>query len=329
MIRRRATQNASLRRAVNTAVRLSLPLWFIVFTIDKLVVLLPAGYFGIDFRIYRHAAEVALSGGDPWASNVGGIRFAAPPPTLLPYLPFTFLSPDVGLALMLLVSAVAAIVTLRRLGLPTWWLLFPPLAESLIVLNPDVLVIAALVIGGSTAPIAPLFKIYGFVPLIGGRQWTSVALALVLVGLSLPWWGAYLARLPDLTQVLADQASGGLSAWGTPLLLPTVLALVLLAGRGVRWLAVPAMWPATQLHYACIALPALARRPILAAVASLAIPGLFPAALVVWAIMAIAQAWASDLFGPKESSSRLDSYKEQTAFVSVPDDPPARGLDHL
>jgi hypothetical protein len=35
-------------------------------------------------------------------------------------------------------------IVLRALRLPPWWLLVPPISDSLIVLDPDVIVIATL-----------------------------------------------------------------------------------------------------------------------------------------------------------------------------------------
>ncbi len=50
---------------------------------------------------------------------------------------------------------------------------------------------------------------------------------------------------------------------------PTLLALWVLRRDGAEWFAVPAAWPATQFYYVAMALPALVRRPLLAALLAL------------------------------------------------------------
>ena len=44
------------------------------------------GLVGIDLRIYRDAATVAVNGGNPWNETPGGGYFTGPPPTVLFYL---------------------------------------------------------------------------------------------------------------------------------------------------------------------------------------------------------------------------------------------------
>src|SRR5262245_44581976 len=100
--------------------------------------------FGIDSTIYWFAARTWLNGGDPYA-DVGGLLFAAPPPTLLILAPFSLLPANVFVALMFAASLASAVFLLRRLHLPPWFLLFPPLVEALIVGNPNVIVVALLV----------------------------------------------------------------------------------------------------------------------------------------------------------------------------------------
>src|SRR5688500_10174865 len=68
-------------------VPISLFLTFVVVSVDKLVVWVVSGNLAIDLRIYRAAAEAGLRGLNPWDVAVGGYYFAAPPPSLLPYVP--------------------------------------------------------------------------------------------------------------------------------------------------------------------------------------------------------------------------------------------------
>jgi hypothetical protein len=74
------------------------------------------------------------------------------------------------------------------------------------------------------------------------------------------------------------------SAWGSWVAIPTVVALFVLRGRGASWLAVPALWPFTQLHYSCLAMPAARRSATLAFLLSFAIPLLPAVAVIIEAI---------------------------------------------
>ena len=241
-----------LRHAATTSVLL---VAFGLSTAERLVGAAQRGTFEIDLRIYRAAAERALSGGDPWSVGVNGLSFAAPPPSLLPYLPAALLPEPVALVLYGVLAALAALAVLRALHLPLWWLLFPPLSDSLIVLSADVMVIALLVALPRASSLAVVLKVYGAVPLLLAARWRALALGLGLCLLSVPWWQDFYAARDSIAASLQTQAFGGLSAWGSWLIVPTVLALAVLFRRGAEWLTVPAIWPATQLHYSVLALP--------------------------------------------------------------------------
>jgi hypothetical protein len=53
--------------------------------------------------------------------------------------------------------------------------------------------------------------------------------------------------------------------------------------RGGEWLAIPAVWPATEFYFVAMALPALVARPKLAAALALPVPVLAPVAVMVLA----------------------------------------------
>jgi hypothetical protein len=258
--------------------------WFVVEDGSKVAYYLYYGIVGVDFFIYRDAAVVALNGGDPWASSSLGYRFAAPPPTLLPYLILAVLPEALAALVSVLVLGSAAIAVVRKLKLSVWWLLFPPLVDSLLAQNPDVLVIALLVAGGAAAGLAPVFKLYAALPLLLQQRWRSLMIAGLISLLSLPLVPPYLQHVAEMGGLLASQAQGGLSAWGTPLLVPTALALLLFDRKTASWMIVPALWPATQFHYSSLALPALGSRWLLAAALAVPIPGLAPAAIAVTAV---------------------------------------------
>jgi hypothetical protein len=290
---------------------LLLAVWFAIVTLERLISRWQQGYLAIDFRIYRAAAAAVLSGSDPWRVRVDGLTFAGPPPTLLAYLPFAMVPDVVGEIVMLGIAVAAAIVTVRRLRIPAFWVLFPPLAESVIVLNPDVLVVALLLSGSALAGAAVGLKVYAAIPLVAQRRWRPLAAGAVWCLLTLPLWPVFIGDLGLIGHTFAEQAVG-LSAWGGPLLLPTIIALVVLRDRGAEWLAVPAVWPYTQNHYAAIALPALRDKRALAAAMSLATVSLTPLAVIAYAVWVLGASVVARLIG-SGSRTRGGTYRREMA----------------
>ncbi len=256
---------------------------FLILTTQKAAAFLGTGYLGLDLRIYRAAALAAIQGGDPWLAGVGDYLFAAPPPTLIVYLPAAIVAEPIAIATYGFASLLAAVFVIRRLRLPIWWLLFPPLSESLIVLNPDVFVIALLLCTDRLASLAVVVKVYALVPLVLQRRWIAVVIGGALSALSIPLWLQFFGHRDQLAHEFATQTMNG-SAWGSWVAIPTVIALIVLRGRGASWLAVPALWPFTQLHYSCLAMPAARRSATLAFLLSFAIPLLPAVAVIVEAI---------------------------------------------
>jgi hypothetical protein len=264
-------------------VRCFLPIWFLVFAALTLRHFAMHDLIGIDLRIYRHAAEVALSGGSPWTIEPGVFPFAGPPPTLLLYIPLAFLPLPIATVLMMSVGLGAAAWAIRRLGLPLWWLLFPPLFDALLVGNPDALVLPLLLVKGPLAGLAAVLKVYGIVPLLLQRRWPAVAVAVGVSLLSLPLIPVFLSNVGTVSSVLTTGTSH-LSAWGTWLMLPVIGALWVLRRRGAEWLVVPALWPNSQSQYGTMALPAVHRYPLAAALIGLNTPLLPPIAVIVMAV---------------------------------------------
>ena len=92
----------------------------------------------IDGRLYFQATEAWLDGGNPWAVQARGVPFAGPPPTLLLNLPLMPLGEDVAWAFWPIAGVVGIWSVLRRLNLPAWWLLFPPVIEGWVAGSPDI-----------------------------------------------------------------------------------------------------------------------------------------------------------------------------------------------
>ncbi len=216
--------------------------------------------------LYARGARAFLDGGNPWdATIVGGghlFHFAGLPLTVLAFIPFARM-PEVSVAWgSVIVSGLAAVLIVRRLGLTWWYLAFPPLVAGTLSGNPQVLLVALLITG--LGPVAAMLKVYAVVPLAGERRWWALALTIALfVGSAVAapnLWAAYLGNLGPITSRLAAEASGGYSAWGRPfpVLVATVVALAVIARydrRAASWLAIPALWPASEYHYATMVLP--------------------------------------------------------------------------
>jgi len=216
-----------------------------------------------DGHVYALAARAWLAGGDPWSVTTGqGVRFAAPPPTLVTSLPLVPFGEYAGYAGALL-ALIAAVYSIRRLALPWYWLFWPPILDSVAVGNPDTIVLALLV---SNMPWLSVFpKLYGIVPLVWALRWRQAAIATfaLLVTVPLLPWHMFVSHRDDLARVFAEDTAA-LSAWGWwPLLGMVILAMVSI-GRRASWLVVPAAWPYTQLHYGAMALPLASRSWILA-----------------------------------------------------------------
>lgn len=268
-----------LRLAVE---RIGLPAWFVV--IDLLWIAKPE-VLGIDARHYQRAASTWLAGGDPWSVTEFGIPYAAGPHTLLFYAPTSVLPLAASTWLWLLGGLAAAIWLVRRLELPVWWLAFPPLLHAVWNGNPQTIALALLVQGSMFgAVVAVGLKLYAAIPLLTRWRHLVVALVVLAVVLLILPWQLYLERGLGVGTHLQTAWNG--SAWRIPILvIPTLAALWVIRRQGAEWFAVPAVFPATQFYYVAMALPALAGRPILAAL--LALPAVLMTPLVVIGLAAL------------------------------------------
>jgi hypothetical protein len=262
--------------------RIGLPAWFVA--IDVLWVA-KFETLGIDARHYQAAATAWLAGADPWATRMDWIPFAAGPHTLAFYAPTSLLPPLAAEWLWLVAGFVAAAWLVRRLDVPLWWTAFPPLFHAAWNGNPQTLMLALLVAGTPVAAVLAVgLKYYAAVPLLARPRHLAAALIVLLVTLPLVPWQLYLADGLGVSVHLATAWNG--SAARYPILIPAVLlALWVLRRQGANWLAVPVLWPATQFYYVSLALPALVRRPLLAAAFALPAPLLAPIAVLALAVI--------------------------------------------
>ncbi len=225
---------------------------------------------GLDATIYYRGVVAWLNGSNPWdaAVVVGGAayHYAGTPVTTVIMAPAGLLSEQVFTAAWIVLTWVATLWTLRRLGFPLWWLLFPPIAEALFSANPQLVVLAMLVANRPVASaVATALKVYAFIPLLGEARWRQIAFAVAFnaatIVIAPGLWLDYLRQFGSISSRLEYESLQGLSAFYFPvLLLATVLALLILALRDRRaagWLAVPAVWPSSQFHYSTMALPVM------------------------------------------------------------------------
>jgi hypothetical protein len=267
-------------RQVDTFVRfvwpIGLALWFAWNSWQRITFFLDRTFpVGIDAKIYYRGAWAWVHGGDPWEAGVNVLgttfHYAGTPVTTVVYAPFTVLPEEVFTLLAFLAGMVAGGYIVWRLGLDWYWMLFPPLVEGLFSANPQILVVALLLLAwGPASALATMLKVYAFVPLFGEGRWWHIVLAVVAnaatILLATDLWRAWLGNSDVINNRLLREAFGGFSAFGHwPLFAALVVALLLLALRDRRasgWLAVPALWPATQFHYQTMVMPTMT--PLLA-----------------------------------------------------------------
>lgn len=267
--------------------------WFAWQTYDRILYFAGNGFpIGIDATIYYRGIAAWLQGGDPWDAavvvNGWSYHYAGTPVTTVLMAPAGLVSEAAFTRLWIMATWVAAVVLLRRLKLPLWWLLFPPMAEALFSANPQIVVLALLLARHPVASaVATGLKIYAFIPLLGEGRWRHVWAGIGLIGatavIASDLWIDYIGKLGFISNRLMQESIRGGSAFYYPeLLAVTVLALVLLALRDRRttgWLAAPAVWPSSQFHYSTMALPVMS--PFLAVFLALPATHAAPVAIVL------------------------------------------------
>jgi hypothetical protein len=228
------------------------------FQVTKYVVA-PVG-IGFDAKLYAQAARDWLAGSDPWSTSSFGIRFGAPPPTLLVSAPFAALPDQLLVPLAVMGSFLLAALAIRALALPMWWLAFWPIVDGCMVGNLNIAVFATLVILGRRLDVlAPLLKIYAVVPLVADRRMRSLLIVGLVLAVTFPFlpWAHWWEAQASIASGLAASAQGT-SVYGNLLLMIVgATALLSLGIRRAGWLAVPVLWPWTQIHYMAMSVPAL------------------------------------------------------------------------
>ena len=280
----------TLPRPRSLLIHTALAVWFIAWTtLDQIGHI---GNFGGDARLYYAGAAAWLAGGDPWAVSLSGVHFAGLPPTVEVFVPFTILPIDAVGILWLGLSFAAAVFTVRRLRLAWYWLFFPPLVEGVVVANPHVVILALLVAGHpALEALGAALKGYALIPVALRLRWrglvAAAVLLLILFAAAPSLWFDYVRQISAITAQLDHDAIGGFSAtWLGPILVvPAIVALGalwLVDREAAAWLAVPALWPASQYLYASFAMPI--RSAALAAALVVPTRGWTPLVIIVYAL---------------------------------------------
>jgi hypothetical protein len=278
----------------------ALAAWFADFTFIRISSFVSGKVpLGLDIQIYYRGVQNWLNGGDPWAASVlvnhQPFSYAGPPATIFLLAPSALLSESQFTVLWLGLTALSAVAIVRQLRLPLWWLLFPPTAEALYSGNPQIVVLMLLLAGAGhmrafSDSIAVVLKVYAVIPLLGQRQLRRVALSLgltiatFLIAPSL--WISYAEQFGAISARLAQESSYGYSAFYYPaLLVPAVIAILLLWRRDPKaaaWLAVPALWPSSEFHYATFAQPVMT--PLLAVLLAIPLHALAPITIMLYVL---------------------------------------------
>jgi hypothetical protein len=274
-----------------------LAVWFAVLSAGSLLQLGPNAA-GVDAKIYYRASAAWLAGENPWNASAGFdgniYHYAGFPTTTIAFAPFTFFPEDGFVAMWLALTWIAAILVIRHLGLPWWWLLFPPLTEALLSGNPSIVLLALLLLSNTLGrAIAPLLKLYAAVPLIAQGRVRPLAITAIagvaMIVIAPQLWLDFVRLAPVITSRLLAESAGGYSAAPWPLLwllaAAALAALALIDIRAAGWLAVPALWPAAEFHYATLALPVMT--PWLGYLLALPIRGLPAVAVIAYCVVRI------------------------------------------
>lgn len=242
---------------------------------------------GSHANIYTDAAAAWLGGGNPWLVGPPSAVFAGPPSMLLPFVPFVGLPVDVTRLAWFFGDLLLSVWVLRRLSMPTYWLAFPPLFSAIVLGHIELVVLAAIVLGGAVSGLAVVIKPYAALPLLAERRWSALVVAALALAVTFPVlpWVQFFEQSGVIAATLARQDVGD-SVFGQPLpMLIVGLALLALGPRRALWLAVPVLWPYAQPIYKSLSIPVLA--PVVAFFWALPFEGATLAGVVALAALVV------------------------------------------
>lgn len=239
-----------------------------------------------DARLYLDASAAWLQGRDPWAVQLAGNFFAAPPPSLLPLAPIALLPRNLGVAIVAASVIVAAVASVRLLRLPWWWMMFPPLVQSMLSANVHALLLPLVLVG--SGGVAALLKLYSVVPMLILGRWRALLVVALTLGATIPLlpWGNYLANFGTISGRLVGQTHIALPTVILIAMAPMSLISLWIVGRErAAWLSISALWPSQQYYYGSLAMGA--RSGLAAALIALPINGSGLIALLVLALVTL------------------------------------------
>jgi hypothetical protein len=209
----------------------------------------------------------------------------------LTFMPFAFL-PDLLIRVSwIAIDIVVALWAIRRLQLPMYWILFPPLLQTIVLGHPEVLLLGLLVARRAFSGLAVLVKPYVVFPLLAERRWMALAVGVAAVVVTWPFlpWPRFFVEMPAIALNIVRENNGD-SVFGDPLWMAVaVIALLSLGPRRALWLAVPVLWPYSQPNYKVMTMPALA--PVIALVWAIPVPGLTLVGVVALATLVTIDRW--------------------------------------
>jgi hypothetical protein len=238
-----------------------------------------------DARLYLEATRAWLDGADPWAVQLAGNYFAAPPPSLLPLAPLALLPADLGVAIVAALVIAGAVATVRLLHLPWWWILFPPLVQCVLSANVHGLLVPLILVRGGA--LAVILKVYAAIPLAILGRWRALAVTVVILVATIPLlpWAAYLSNFGAIAAHLAEQTKHHIPLALLAALAPFVAVALSIIGRErAAWLAPLALWPSQQYYYGTLVMPA--RSTVAAAIVAVPVTGSGLLAVAVLAVVA-------------------------------------------
>jgi hypothetical protein len=248
---------------------LLVPTVFLVFAGIEVVTLVSGG-LGSDAMIYHRAGANWLSGSNPWDASAtfsGRIyHFYAAPTAAIVMAPLSLIPLGIFVPGWIALQAASAVFVVRRLELPVWWLLFPPIVSGVLSGNPSLSVLALLLLPFPAAgALAAMVKAYAGVPLLGERRWGAIILSAVLVVASAliapSLWSTFFGDASARTARLMTESDGGFSGLQDPrlfvLALTSIVVIAWVDFRRAAWLAPVVLWPASQLHWSTLAMPVM------------------------------------------------------------------------
>ena len=190
------------------------------------------------------------------------------------------------MAVLFALSVAASVWTLRRLGLPWWWITWPPLVDNLWNGNPQLFLVPLLI--GGAAWLAPIVKAYAIVPLIIQLRFRAVLITAAIVLVTAPFlpWGLWSVGCRRRRRCCRNSRRAGCRRGSFRCSCRSrSIALIAMGRQRASWWFIPALWPSTQWYYSLMAMPALT--PLTAAILAAPVQGgpavaAIVAALEIW-----------------------------------------------